>query len=242
MDIPLLGVIPFMKVQGTRKNAFPLLESTMSAEAENFRTLVTNIDFSSPDRPHQALLITSSTDGEGKSLIAANLALAMAQIKERVILVDCDMRRSMQHEIFQSNSKEGLSNVLVGNAVLSSVIQVTDIPNLSLLICGPKPPNPIELLKSQKMLELLDELRGEYDLILFDSPPVFPVADSMVLASMLDGIIFVADINRIPKEMIRQAQEQLSKLDVPLLGLICNKVSIARKYNSYYHRSPEQRI
>lgn len=233
LDIPVLGIIPLIKEQQPGRVTLPVVESPVSAEAESFKTIVTNIEFSSSETPYSALLITSSSASEGKSFVAANLAVAMAQTKERVILVDCDMRKAIQHNIFGLDNQSGLANLIVGNADLESVIQDTDIPNLKLVSCGPTPPNPIELLKSQRMEEILSELRAACDVLLCDSPPILPVADSLILASKLDGVLFVADLDHTPRDVIRQAQEQLSKLSVPLLGLICNKVSVV-KYSPYY--------
>jgi succinoglycan biosynthesis transport protein ExoP len=235
LDMPLLGIVPLLKEHQSGAVMLPVVESPMSAEAESFRTIITNIEFSSTETPYSALLITSSGANEGKSFVAANLAVAMAQNKDRVILVDCDMRKAIQHSIFGLGNQAGLANLLVGNAELESVIQDTDIPNLKLLSCGPTPPNPVELLKSQKMDEILSKLRAAYDVLLLDSPPVLPVADSLILASKLDGVLLVADLDHAPREVIRQAQEQLSKLDIPLLGLICNKVG-ASKSNPYYRQ------
>jgi protein-tyrosine kinase len=223
-----------------------VLESPASGAAESFSTLVTNIEFSSPETPYKTLLITSGSAEEGKSFVAANLAATMAQARTglgtsataQVILVDCDMRKPVQHKIFGVENQMGLSNLLVGNAELRSVIQDTGVPNLKLITCGPTPPNPVELLRSQRMSEVLDELRCAYGILLCDSPPVLPVADPLVLASKLDGVLLLADLGHTPREVISQAKEQISKLDVPLLGLICNKVGTA-KYSSYYHhKSP----
>jgi len=233
LDIPVLGIIPLIKEQQPGRVTLPVVESPVSAEAESFKTIVTNIEFSSSETPYSALLVTSSSASEGKSFVAANLAVAMAQTKERVILVDCDMRKAIQHNIFGLDNQAGLANLIVGNADLESVIQDTHIPNLKLVSCGPTPPNPIELLKSQRMEEILSELRAACDVLLCDSPPILPVADSLILASKLDGVLFVTDLDHTPRDVIRQAQEQLSKLSVPLLGLICNKVSVA-KYSPYY--------
>jgi len=234
LEVPLLGIIPLLKEQQPGAVALPVIKSPMSAEAESFRTIITNIEFSSPEKPYSSLMITSSSAGEGKSFAAANLALALAQTKKRVVLVDCDMRKAIQHKIFGLENQAGLANLLVGNADLESVLQDTDTPNLKLLSCGPTPPNPVELLKSQRMDEVLDKLRSSFDALIFDSPPVLPVADSLILASKLDGILFVADLDHTPRDLIRRAQEQLSKLDVPLLGLICNKVGTSR--SSPYYR------
>ena len=246
LGVPVLGAIPFTKGRQAGDSMLPVLESLMSIESESFRSLVTNIEFSSPETPHDALLITSSGAGEGKSFIAANLAVAMAQgmgIKSKddgkngegkIILVDCDMRKANQHKIFGINNEVGLTNLLVGNADLESVIQDTNIPNLKLISCGPTPPNPVELLRSKRMDEVLTQLRDACDVLLCDSPPVLPVADALILASKLEGVLFVADLNHTPREVIRQAKEQLSKPDIALLGMICNRVSSA-KHGSYYH-------
>jgi|GEM_PF-1078365 len=241
LDVPILGIIPLIKDQQPGTSIIPILESPMSAEAESFRTLVTNTEFSSPETPHDALLITSSGADEGKSFTTANLAVAMAQTGEQVILADCDMRKGIQHEIFGVDNQMGLTNLLVGNADLESGIQDTHIPNLRLISCGPAiPPNPVELLKSQRMSHILSELRQVCDVLLCDSPPVLPVADALILASKLDGVLLVTDLNRTPREVIRQAREQLSRLDVPLLGLVCNRVGSV-KYDSYYYSSHASR-
>jgi Mrp family chromosome partitioning ATPase/uncharacterized protein involved in exopolysaccharide biosynthesis len=266
LDVPILGIIPLIKDQQSGTSMIPVLESPMSAEAESFRTLVTNTEFSSPETPHKALLITSSGADEGKSFTTANLAVAMAQTGEQIVLVDCDMRKGVQHKIFGIDNQMGLTNLLVGNpdlgspsarkrkgeekdlgspsakrTELESVIQDTHIPNLGLISCGPAiPPNPVELLKSRRMSEILSELRETCDVLLCDSPPVLPVADALILASKLDGVLLVTDLNRTPREVIRQAREQLSKLGVPLLGLVCNRVG-AVKYDSYYYGSHASR-
>jgi succinoglycan biosynthesis transport protein ExoP len=232
LGIPVLGIIPSIKDQ--QPGEFSVMESPMSAEAESFRTLVTNIEFSSAESSHKALLITSSGADEGKSFVTANLAVAMAQTKERVVIVDCDMRKAMQHSIFGVDNEKGLANLLVGNADLESVIRDTDVPNLKLVSCGPTPPNPVELLKSSRMGEVLTELRNACDVILCDSPPVLPVADALVLASKLDGVLLVADLNHTARDVMAEALGRLSKLDAQMLGLVCNRVSTA-KHNSYYH-------
>ena len=232
LGIPVLGIIPSIRDQQPGK--FPVLESAMSAEAESFRTLMTNIEFSSAESPHKVLLITSSNADEGKSFATANLAVAMAQTKERVLIVDCDMRKAMQHSIFGVDNEKGLANLLVGNADLESVIRDTEVPNLKLISCGPTPANPVELLRSSRMDEVLSELRSAWDVILCDSPPVLPVADALVLASKLDGVLLVADLNRTARDIMAEALERLSELGAPMLGLVCNKVSTA-KYNTYYH-------
>jgi succinoglycan biosynthesis transport protein ExoP len=232
LGVPLLGIIPSIKDQ--QPGEFSVMESPMSAEAESFRTLVTNIEFSSAESSHKALLITSSGADEGKSFVTANLAVAMAQTKERVVIVDCDMRKAMQHSIFGVDNEKGLANLLVGNVDVESVIRDTDVPNLKLISCGPTPPNPVELLKSSRMGEVLTELRNACDVILCDSPPVLPVADALVLASKLDGVLLVADLNHTARDVMAEALGRLSKLDAPMLGLVCNRVSTA-KHNSYYH-------
>jgi capsular exopolysaccharide synthesis family protein len=258
LDVPILGVIPEVKSRGQKEDKdepagspavparrsmpLPVLEWPISAEAESFRTLATNIEFSSPEEAIGALVITSSSAGEGKSFAVANLAVAMAQSKgteyrattDQVVIVDCDMRKGVQHEIFGVSNGIGLTNLLVGKADLGSVLQDTDIPNLRLISCGPTPPNPVELLKSQRMDEMLMELKSACGVFICDSPPVLPVADALVLASKLGGVLLVADLNRTPREMIRRSNEQFTSLGVPLIGLICNRMGAA-KYDSYHH-------
>jgi capsular exopolysaccharide synthesis family protein len=248
LDTLVLGTIPSIKIRHPGEFILPALDSATSAEAESFRTLVTNIEFSSSGKPYEGLLVTSSAAGEGKSFVAANLAVTMAHIRSdlgsapegQVILVDCDMRKAVQHKIFDVENQSGLANLLVGNADLRSVMQDTDVSNLKLITCGPAPPNPIELLRSQRAGKVLKELKEACGVLICDSPPILPVADALILATKLDGVLLVTDLDRTPREMIKQAREQLSKLDVPLLGLICNRVGTA-KYGSYYHHKSSAR-
>ncbi len=154
-----------------------------SPTSEAYRSLRTSLRFSSLDHPLRSLIVTSANALEGKSTMAANLAVVMAQTGSRVVLVDADLRRPMVHKIFQVSNKEGLTNILFEDRpVLDGHLQETGIENLRVLPSGPLPPNPSELLGSQKMRGLLEQIKEEADIVVFDTPPILPVTDAVVLA------------------------------------------------------------
>jgi len=168
-------------------------------------------------RKHHVLLILH---------LVSNLAVALAQVKGRIVVVDCDLRNPMQHEIFGLNADVGLSNLLAGSVQLEEAIQNTESPNVDLISAGPVPPNPSALLTLPKMNEIIDQLKSSYNLIICDAPPVLFALDSLMLTSKVDGVILVADLNQTSRDTLRRAKEQLSQTGVALHGLICNRVKI----------------
>lgn len=184
------------------ENIFVVQNDPKSPISEAFRTLRTNIKFSSLDKPIKTLLITSPIPEAGKSSISINLALTMAQDKYKVILVDSDLRKPTIHKIFQQDNKTGLTNILVEDKKINEVMRkVADVdPNLYFIPSGPIPPNPSELLGSNKMKELLKELQEQADFIIFDSPPVIAVTDALVLATQVDGVVLILNFGEVPRE------------------------------------------
>jgi non-specific protein-tyrosine kinase len=210
-----------------------------SQGAEAYRVLRTNLQFSALDKPLATLLCTSAEPGEGKSTTVANLAYAMAQADRRVILVDADMRRPSQHKILKLPNNVGLSTALLDRGRDPAVyLQDTEVANLRVMTTGPIPPNPAEMLNSARMHEMIEILKGEADVVLFDTPPVLAVADTSILASQVDGTLLVVWAGKTRGEMLAQATERLLSLGVTPLGVVLNKLTQRRGsyyYNTYYY-------
>ena len=212
------------------------LNDPKSPVVEAFRTLRTNISFASVDRPYKTILITSPTPTDGKSTVAANLAMVMAQTGNNVLLVDADLRKPRQHNIFEFHNIKGLVNIIVQNEELSSVIHPGPINGISLITSGPIPPNPSELLASNKMAAFLNDVRDSFDIVLIDSPPVIAVTDATLLATQVDGVILVIKSGVTRIDMINNAIEQLKKANEKFLGVVLNQVKITPgDYNYYYY-------
>ena len=209
--------------------------STRSPSAEAYRVLRTNLQFSSLDKPLSTLVITSATPGEGKSTTAANLAIVLAQTETRVILVDADLRRPSLHKIFRLPNHTGLSTALLDKQHdPETYLQDTDVPNLRVLVTGPVPPNPAEMLSSSRMFEVIETLKQEADVVVFDMPPVLAVADASILASRTDGTVLVVGVGEARGEMLVQAVERLESVGVHPLGVVLNKLT-ERKSGYYYY-------
>ena len=208
-----------------------------AAIAEAYRMLRVNVDFASIDRPARTLLVTSSGPGEGKSTTAANLAIAIAQAGKRVILVDADLRRPTLHKIFRLSAERGVTTALLQSGTpLESHVARTGIRNLTLMPSGPLPPNPSELLGSQRMTELTEQLRQRADVVVFDSPPALPVVDATILASACDATLLVVLAKKTRSGALRRTREQLAQSGAHVLGVVLNRVPNARgsAYYSYY--------
>ena len=248
LGITFLGMVPRMKfdsnpgAMGVNPDAgfdselyvhyYP--KSTL---AECCRTVRTNILFMSPDNNLDRILITSAGPLEGKTTTAANIATAMSQSNTRILLVDTDMRRPRLHKVFKTHNKVGLSSLLLGEATYEEAIQKTDVPNLDMIACGPIPPNPAELMHTERFLEILRNFDARYDRVIFDSPPTIAVTDSMILSNLVDGVIFVVQGGRTSKDIVRRALNKLKAVNAPLLGAVLNNVDLdSRTYGQYYYR------
>ena len=205
--------------------------------SEAYRTLRTNIKFSSL-APLNIIMVTSAVPQEGKTTNTVNLALTIAESGKKVIIIDADLRRPIIHKVFNSDSKPGITNVLVDNKKLSEVIKRADEINSNLyyITSGPIPPNPSELLGSEKMKKVIEELKEQADTLIFDSPPVIGFADSSVLANQVDGVVLVLSSGEVTREAAKQAKILLEKAKAKILGVVLNKVDIKREgYYYYYH-------
>lgn len=241
---PVVGSIPFRrsedKVQGA-EHIVPFREGhSMAAEA--FRRLRTNMQFLNVDNPPRVFVLTSSVAAEGKSETAINLSLALAEAGNRVLLVEADLRRPLVVAYMSMPDKVGLTNVLSGQASFEDVVQETRHEGVDLLACGPLPPNPSELLASATATRLIDDLRGRYDYVIIDSPPLLPVTDGALLARITDGALLVVRSHRTTTDQVSQAVDNLQKADATLLGVVTVASKSAKKgsseyYNSYYYTS-----
>jgi capsular exopolysaccharide synthesis family protein len=239
LRMPFLGLIPAL----TKTISTALVENIVEQEpkgtvAEAYRAIRTNIIFSS-DRPMRRLVITSSGPGEGKTTTAINIANVMARAGDRTLLIDADMRRPRIHKIFGLNgSVNGLSNYLVNNATTDNLFQPTRIEGLSVLTAGPIPPNPVELLNSPRLKELLDVAATQFDRIIIDTPPVIAVTDSAILSRLADAVILAVHGGRTHREVVKRAIDVLQNVGGRILGVLLNNVNIFRaSYYDYYYYS-----
>ncbi len=209
--------------------------------AEAFRTLRTNIYFCSPDEKLHTIMLTSPGPGEGKTTITSNLAVALAQGDEDVILVDADLRRGTTHKVFGLNNSIGLTNVLMGKAELDKALQPTSLKGLRVLTSGPIPPNPAELFGSKAMSSLIEELKEKASLVLFDAPPLLVVTDAVLLSTRVDGTVLVIDSGSVPRDVAIKAKNSLSNVKARILGVVLNNMPMTESYYYYYYYSNEKK-
>jgi polysaccharide biosynthesis transport protein len=235
LGVSLLGSVPHMAgppnpmAQGRKVDLEPA-----SDVAETYRTIRTAVFFGTPDRESRTILVTSPAPGDGKSTFTSNLAIAMAQTGKRVLLVDCDFRRPVQHRIFECRPGVGLSSVLAGHESLDKAIQNTGIAGLDILPAGPVPSNPSEILNSQSFNEVLEELSVRYEHVVIDSPPVMAVADSRILAAMCSVTILVLRAESTTRKAALHTRRALQSVGAAILGVVVNDVPRARdRYGDY---------
>ncbi len=218
----------------TDKRQLIVHEHVKSPVAEAYRTLRSNIHFSKIEGDLKIILFTSAGPREGKSTTAANTAITLANSGKRVIILDCDLRKPVQHEIFDKKN-QGLTNILVGDMPISQSIQETDIDNLRVITSGPIPPNPSELLSSTAMEEILNYLKHEVDYLIIDTPPTVAVTDACILAAKADGVVLVLDINTIKPEMAKKSKGLLLKANARILGVVLNRIELEEEDAYYYY-------
>ena len=206
--------------------------------AESYRSIRTALLLSSADRSMKTMIVTSALPGEGKTVSVANLGVTLAQSGKSVLIVDADLRKPRQHRVFNVKNTFGLTSYLTDSTELQKVIKTTAVPNLCLINSGPMPPNPAELLGSDKMASLIGMLRDKCDYILFDMPPMLEISDALILGSRVDGMILVVHGDKTSREALRKAREKLDLLKVKTLGVIINNVDIEHHgyhYKDYYY-------
>ncbi|HED11579.1 MAG TPA: polysaccharide biosynthesis tyrosine autokinase [Caldithrix abyssi] len=206
-----------------------------SPVSEAYRSLRTNIQFSYVDEKIGAVLVTSSGPKEGKSTTSANLVIAMAQSGKKVVLIDADLRRPVVHSIFGLEKDEGLTNYLMDDISFEQMIKPSIMDNLYIIPSGVLPPNPSELLASEKMKALLIKLREEFDFILFDTPPIIAVTDAAILSTIVDGAILVVSSGHTNYDALVRAKSLLDAVNTRILGALLNGVEVGGMYGSYYY-------
>lgn len=237
--LPLLGAIERIKGEDYPDKLIAL-KTPRAPATESFRVLRTNLQFSSVDNPPRKIVVTSPSPSEGKSITTANLAVVLAQSGERVILVDTDLRKPVQHKIFEVDNKFGITDLILDKPNLpANIIKPTKQENLRLLTSGPIPPNSADILGSAKMSRIIQKLGAVSDIVLFDSPPGLLAADASLLGSKTDGVIIVVDAGRTGKRELRKLIDDLRKVRVNILGVVMNRVSekSGRYYYYYYYYS-----
>lgn len=256
LRLPSLGVLPSMMTNGAGKSAEAKIISIASTQppaasapgvqtspnfVEAFRSLRTSILLSATPVP-KLLLITSALPGEGKTTVSVNLGATLASLGNKVVIVDCDMRRPACHRMTGVENKPGFVQCLTGHVGLQeAILQVPGVANLSVIPCGPIPPNPAEVLSSPVTLENLRRLREQFEYVLVDSPPLLSVADSRVLATMTDAVVLVARAHSTPFDAVRRARALLYGAGARILGIALNDVDFRREgygygYKGYYYR------
>lgn len=231
--VSTLGLIP--KIDG--RTDLVTISHPSAPAAEAFRLLRTSVKFLGIERQVRVVQITSPAPGEGKTLVAVNLAIALAQTGDRVVLVGGDLRRPRMEEVLDVPLVPGLTGVLIGDVTLPQAIQsVAGVPNLSVLPAGHPPPNPSELLSGERARRLIDVLGQTYDVVVIDCPPVLPVTDSLVLARMADTTLLVTSANKTSKRSLTRAVELLRQVDAPLGGTVLNSLSTDETFSGEPYR------
>jgi capsular exopolysaccharide synthesis family protein len=239
--VPLIGSAPGSEAaqagDNLRERDLGVFLDPKSVAAECCRSIRTNILFMSPDRPLRTMVVTSPSPQEGKTTTAINLGVTMAEAGGRVLIVDTDMRRPRLHRSFGVPNQTGISTVIVGKATLDEAIKRTDVPNLDVLPCGPVPPNPSELLHTERFGAILAECAKLYDRVILDSPPTSAVTDPAVLGNLSDGVVLVIKAGETTREAAMHARRQLVAAKARLFGVVVNAIDFSNPaygYDYYY--------
>ncbi|MBI2829339.1 MAG: polysaccharide biosynthesis tyrosine autokinase [Acidobacteria bacterium] len=231
LGLPFLGMVPALFDKSVTA---PLISENISSMfSESFRSIRTNVLFSSTDDGGRMIVVTSSAPGEGKTIVATNLSVALAQAGHRVLLIDSDMRKPRTHEVFSREISPGLSNLLVGNAAASEAIRDCSTPGLWLMPAGNHPPNPAELLGSKRFKDFTAFLLQYFDWIILDTPPVMAVTDASIVSNMAHGVLFVVGAEMTSRRVAQRAIEQLELGQAKFVGAVLNRVDL--EHNSYYY-------
>ena len=237
LGLPVLAVISHFNMEPGK----PITEShPRSPVSEAFRTLRTNVQYTSVDRPLNTLLVTSADSSEGKTTVAVNLSVVLAQSGSRVTLIDADLRHPAIHKRLENPNRAGLSSLFILSDVsLDGSVQKTRIENLAVITSGDLPPNPSELLGSQKMGQILDQAKSFSDIVIIDTPPIMAVTDAAVLGAKVDGVLLVVEPGKTRLASARHTVEQLQRVGANLLGVVLNNLDMGSArygYRYYYYK------
>ena len=205
-----------------------------SVISEQYRAIRTNIEYSNVDQNTKTILVTSSDKNEGKTTTVSNLAVSFANLNKKVLLIDCDLRNASIHKMFRLNNIYGLTDILAKDRAVDKCIQETELKNLYVLTAGAIPPNPAEILSSEKMKNLIEDLKNIYDYIFIDTPPIGLVTDAGVLSSFTDGVVLVVKSESVEKKYLEETKKKLDAVDARILGAILNSYKSEQKDYNYY--------
>jgi capsular exopolysaccharide synthesis family protein len=244
LGLPLLGLLPLVKFKTKKTSREQALKEMTGGDnphfSESIRTIRTGIMLSAIDSPHKMILVTSSLPGEGKSTVAANLAITLGKM-EKVLLIDADMRRpTIKKHIGVETTDMGLSELVAGTAELKETIHKNSEFGIDVMHAGMIPPNPLELISSKRFSAVMDALEGNYDRIIIDSTPVQAVSDALVLSQYASGLIFVVKSDSTSDRLIKGCLKRLREVNAPIIGVVLNQVDVNKKsrygygYGGYY--------
>lgn len=237
-NLNLIGWVP--KISTSGKNAFNNIETIVtnypeSIPSESFRTLRTRIHFSKMVKDAKTLLVTSAAPAEGKSIVSSNLAISFAFSEAKTVLIDCDLRRSSIHYFYNMKKSPGLVDYFLGQAPFESIVRKSDIKNLSIITAGKTPPNPSEIISSQRMQLILQRLRDDFDIIILDSPPIMAVSDSEILSRLVDMSLLVVNSGNTKQDWMENSVDLLNNEKNSFLGILLNSYSYKEGQHSYHH-------
>ena len=249
LGVPYLGAIPTFSPANLEEGAkIPDNKLDLYAHfrpnsrvAEASRSVRTNLLFMRPDRPLRTLLITSANPREGKTSTSATLAITLAASTGKCILVDTDLRKPRLHKVFGVPATVGVTNYILSRDEVDNFVTHTEVPGLDILLCGPLPPNPSEILHTDRFKQLVAELQSKYETVIFDSPPVEIVSDALVIASLVDGVVIVAHCERSTRESVRSAVTSLRSVQANLMGIVLSRTSIRGAGYGYYYNGRYRR-
>ena len=211
-------------------------EDPRSPVSEAYRSLRTSMLYTSIDKKTRSILVSSAGPGEGKTTTVANMAITYANLGKKTLLIDTDLRRPVVHKVMDLDKEPGITNYLAGNIDnFNELVKPTDINNLFAVTSGIIPPNPSELLGSQRMADLINNLEKEWDMILFDSPPLVAVTDATMVSKAIDCIVIVVKVGQTDKKAFEHTIQSLRNVSAPIQGVVLNAVTHKNSYGSYYY-------
>ncbi len=234
--LTFLGFLPKSKpVEKVDYQELYAINAPRSNFAENCRTITTNIEFMDNNEKNQVFLVTSPGPTEGKTTIASNLASTMAEQGLKTVVIDTDLRKPRLHKVFNAKNDLGVTMYTSNNSKLDEIIQHSKIENLDFIASGPIPPNALQIIKSRKFKELIEQLKEKYDKIIFDTPPTSAVADALVISKLVDGVVIVAQYNKTNKHYLKETKEQFTAINSNIIGVVLNQIDRSKmSYYSYY--------